>query len=276
VPPGRWLDVLFGNRYARRLAIAAACSIALHEILAGLMPPLIPRATDSREVVQHVAITRIAHLATPTPHPTPTPRTLHTLVVAQTQTAGVSARAEVIRRMGAPRVKAPKVLHATPVPEPVSTTGQGAGEGNASDAGSLGTGGTGSGAGNQGNGAGGGGAPCGAADFEARGRAVFNQDTGYYERSGIVAIVHYADGASERVPLDWTWRYKNEDDDPFSNGSAPMYFQPPPLDQQAGESAAVQYIMKYSNANGSTRLNDQCPNIPQPSAGPGRQRSLVR
>jgi hypothetical protein len=146
---------------------------------------------------------------------------------------------------------------------PVSTGGQGAGEGNAAGAGSLGNGGTGQGAGNQGAGPGGGGAMCGAVDFEALGKASFDPDSGTYQRNNIVAVVHYADGTSERIPLDWTWHYKTEDDDPFSNPNQPViHFQFPPVQQRASEPPAVQYIMKNTRADGGTTLNDQCPSIP--------------
>jgi len=152
---------------------------------------------------------------------------------------------------------------------PISSGGQNAGEGNAQGAGSLGNGGAGQGAGNQGAGAGGGGAMCGAVDFEALGKAGFDPDSGTYERNNIVAVIHYTDGTSDRVPLDWTWRYKTEDDDPFSNPNQPIVrFQFPPAAQRASEPPAVQYIIKNTRPDGTTVLTDQCPSIPSASAQP--------
>ncbi|HVA28304.1 MAG TPA: hypothetical protein VNF68_08995 [Candidatus Baltobacteraceae bacterium] len=191
---------------------------------------------------------------------------MHTLVVAPAHIEGKAAPVEAIKRMGAPRPK-PPVIHTKPIWDVavVPTAGQGAGAGKGADAGSLGNGTSGTGAGNQGSGAGGGGAPCGAVDISARGLAVFNSVTGFYERSNIVATVHYADGTSESIPLDWTWRFKSEDVDPFNpNSDAPMFFQFPPQAKRAGEPPAVQWIMKNTNTYGGTKLNDQCPNIPPP------------
>jgi len=229
-----------------------------------MLPQLVARPSSQREVVEHVTIARVERKTTPRPSPTPTPA--HTLVVAQAHAEGKAAHAEPIKRMGAARPKPPHV-HATPIWDvaPVPTGAQGAGAGKGADAGSLGSGTNGTGAGNQGNGPGGGGAPCGAVDLSAKGLAVFNASSGFYERTNIVATVHYADGTSESIPLDWTWRFKSEDMDPFSPKSdAPMFFQFPPLAQRASEPPAVQWIIKNTNTYGGTKLNDQCPNIPPP------------
>jgi hypothetical protein len=227
-----------------------------------LLPSLVARTNDSREVVEHVTIAKIEHKQTPRPTPTPPPR--HTLVVAQAHAEGKAAHAEIIKRMGAPRPKPPH-LHSKPIWDvaPFPTAGQGAGAGKGTDAGSIGNGTNGTGAGTQGSGAGGGGAPCGAVDFSTKGLATLNPTTGFYERSNIVATVHYADGTSETIPLDWTWHFKSEDLDPFQS-DVPLFFQFPPAAQRASEPAAVQWIMKNSRPYGGTDLNDQCPNIPPP------------
>jgi hypothetical protein len=157
----------------------------------------------------------------------------------------------------------PKTIHTKPIWDIVPIkAGQGAGAGNKTGAGSLGNGGNGTGSGNEGNGSGAG--ACGAVDIGAKGLAVFNNETGMYERNNVYAIVHFADGTSQQVDLDWTWRYKTEDEDPFHNESAPMFFQNPPRAQRASEPGLVQYIMQHSTEGGHTLLNDQCPGIPAP------------
>lgn len=250
----------------RRLAIAFAIAIALHEVAAVLIPRQPPTDTAEAPIVAHVTIARIVHTPTPEPSPTPTPPPVKILVPAVVA-AGLHARVEPIKRAGAKRPTPPKVHHATPDVS-IPTGGQGAGAQNGAGAGSLSNvNGNGNGTGNAGNGNGA--FPCGAVDFEARGNAVFNPDTSSYERSNIIAYVHYSDGSIERIPLDWTWRYKSEDDDPFNPASsAPMTFQFPPDDQRAGEPPQVQYIIRYSSKTGHTNLNDQCPNIAPLGATP--------
>ncbi len=180
--------------------------------------------------------------------------------------AGKAAQKQPIKHLGANRPKPPVTVHTSPSPAPaIPTPGEGAGAGKGAGAGSLGSGTNGSGTADAGTGAGSGGAPCGAVDFSARGPATFNAKTGFYERTNVTAIVHYADGTSQTVALDWTWRFKSEDLDPFNpNADAPMFFQFPPRSQRASEPPAVQYIMQNSKAYGGTRLRSDCPNIPPP------------
>lgn len=272
----RWLALLFGHTFVRRALVALACSIALHEIVAALIPAFLPSDVQ-HEVVEHVTIARIQMAPTPSPTPRPTPKAPpHVVTVAKNNVTptiapvvprpeGKAAHKEAIKREAAPRPKPPRVIHATPIWQTVPTGGQGAGAGAKSGAGSLGNGASGTGTGNQGSGAGGGGGPCGAVDFMSKGDATYNPDTGMYERDNVQAIVHYADGTAQTVDLDWTWRFKSRSDDPFNiHANAPMYFQFPPKAQRADEPPAVQYIMRYSSRAGHTLLNDTCPNIPAP------------
>lgn len=105
-------------------------------------------------------------------------------------------------------------------------------------------------------------APCGVVDFEVTGSATYNASTDYYERNNVVAIVHYANGTTQSVPLDWPWRYKSERDDPFSPLShVPMLFQFPPRSQRTSEPPAVQYLMAHTSASGMTTLNEHCPKL---------------
>jgi hypothetical protein len=262
--------------------VALACSIALHEIAAGLIPTFLRPLPDQKEVVERVAIIRVSAKATPTPTPRPTPPPPHAVSVLRNNVTptlapvvpkpeGKSARKEAIKHAGAARPKPPKVhYHTIPIWD-VPTGGQGAGAGRIAGAGSLGNGTNGTGTGNEGTGAGGGGAPCGAVDFETNGDATYNDQTREYDRK-VKAIVHYADGSSETVALDWTWHYKTKMDDPFANAAQPeVLFQFPPPALRASEPPPVQYIMQYSRESGTTKLRDDCPNIPPPpTPGPRR------
>ncbi|HUN30174.1 MAG TPA: hypothetical protein VMV65_10250 [Alphaproteobacteria bacterium] len=247
----------------RRLAVALACSLALHEALVAMIPAPRLIKSDDEAIVARVTIARIVR--TPTPKPTPTPAPLPVRKVSQVS-SGVHARVEHVKAAGAKRPTPPKAVEATP-DAPVPTGGQGAGEQNGSAAGSLSdVNGNGSGTATAGNGSGAG--ICGAVDFESTGLAKYDPQSGDYERSNIIATVYYADGSSQRIPLDWTWNYKSESVDPFAS-SAPMLFQFPPVQQRASEPAPIQYIIAHTTADGRTKLNDRCPNIPPPpSASP--------
>ncbi len=276
-----WLSSVFGHTYTRRILVALACSVALHEIVAGLIPPFLKPLPDQKEVVERVAIMRVVAKPTPTPTPRPTPTPPpHAMAVATNNVTptlapviprpeGKAARKEAIKRAGAARPKPPKVHYQTKPIWDIPTGGQGAGAGRVAGAGSLGNGTNGTGTGNAGTGAGGGGAPCGAVDFMSQGEAIYDDGTRTYDRNNVKAIVHYADGSSQTVDLDWTWHFKSEMQDPFRNAAAPMLFQFPPPSQRASEPDPVQYIMRYSRETGTTRLQDDCPNIPPPpSPGP--------
>lgn len=247
----------------RRLAIAFACALALHEVAVALIPA--PKIIESADepIVARVTLARIVR--TPTPIPTPTPVPVHVLASSQVP-AGVHARIERVKAAGARRPTPPKVVYATPDVS-IPTGGQGAGAQNGQGAGSLSdVNGNGNGSASSGNGAGA--TICGAVDFESTGQARYDAQTGDYERSDILATVYYADGSSERIPLDWTWHYKSEDVDPFAS-SAPMLFQFPPVELRSSEPQPIQYIIAHTTADGRTRLNDRCPNIPPPpSASP--------
>lgn len=249
----------------RRLAIALACSIAIHEIAVALIPrPAAP--SQERETVSHVTIAQVRRRRPPpTPKPTPTPPPPHAVVHAP-QPAGARAHVEPIKHAGARRPTPPKLRVATPAAA-LPTGGEGAGAQRGTGAGSTSAqegSGTGSGVAGAGNGA-----LCGAVDFQSTGVATYDAATGTYERSNIVATVYYADGTSERIPLDWTWRWKSEDDDPFNTDEdAPMLFQFPPADKLAGEPPAIQYIIAHTTRDGRTKLTDRCPNIPPPPPTP--------
>lgn len=229
-------------------------------------PRLAPSKPSAETIVAHVTIARIERTPkpspTPSPKPTPTPRPIRTFAPALVA-AGKHARIEPIKHVGAKRPTPPKAVEATPDAS-VPTGAQGAGAQNGADAGSVSNvNGNGNGTANAGNGNGA--SICGAVDFESSSVPTYNPQTGYWDHSGIVAVVYYSDGTSQRIPLNWTWHYKNEADDPLRPGSnAPMLFQFPPLDQRASEPPPIQYIMAHTTPLGRTRLLD-CSNIPPPA-----------
>jgi len=253
----------------RRLAIAFACAVALHEIAVAFIPRQRPLENQEEPLIAHVTIARIVH--TPTPAPAPTPSPVRILAPSRT-TAALRAHVEPVKHAGAKRPTPPKVALTTPQ-APIPTGGQGAGAQNGTDSGSLSdTSGSGSGTGE--SGAGNGAGICGAVDFESTGLAKYDPQSGEYERTNIVATVYYADGSSARIPLDWIWYYKSEDSDPFASSTVPLLFQFPPKMQRATEPAVIQYIMAHTTADGRTQLNDRCPDIPPPPASAGPQPQL--
>jgi hypothetical protein len=236
--------------------------LVLHAIAFSLIPRESPIDPLQEAIIARVTLARIVRTPAPSPSPRPTPLP-HKAIAKAVIPAGIHARVERIKHAGARRPMPPKVAYATPDAS-IPTGGQGAGAQRGSDAGSLSTSnGNGNGTGDSGNGNGSAVAICGAVDFESMGEAQYNPASGYYERK-ITATVYYADGSSERIPLDWPWRYKSEADDPFSSDTPYVPFQFPPLDQRANEPPAIQYIIAHTRPNGTTELTDKCPNIPPP------------
>jgi hypothetical protein len=256
------------------MAVAFAVAIAIHEIVAGL----IPRATSpppEHEIVTNAVITHVTMRALPTPTPPPPPRApqvvSHARVIASAEprivpqtTTGVSARREVIHRVAAARPKPPKFTNAKPIWD-IPVGAQGAGAGKASGAGSVGTGGNGTGAGNAGTGTGAaaGTQPCGFVTFEDPHGARFDPQTrGFWV--DVQMSVHFPDGHAESLLLDYPWYYPSAAQNPFQNESAPMLFQWPPADKRGAEPPVVQYVMQHSEEPGITLLKD----CPQPSSNP--------
>jgi len=75
--------------------------------------------------------------------------------------------------------------------------------------------------------------------------------------------VHFADGSSHSVMLDYPWYYASEAANPWSDQnlkdpSFPTRFQPPPADKASSEPPLVQYVVTHSTRDGMTMLAD-CP-----------------
>lgn len=256
------------------MAVAFAIAVAIHEIVAGLIPrassPPPERESVARAAIVHVTVRSIPTPTPPPPHP---PRVIsHARVIAPVEphlvartTSGVSARREIVHRAGAARPKPPKFSNTKPIWDVVPVGAQGAGAGKASGAGSIGTGGNGTGAGNagSGNGAAAGTEPCGFVTFmDPHGAKYDSQTRGFWV--DVQMSVHFPDGHAETVLLDYPWYYENAAQNPFANQNAPMLFQWPPADKRDAEPALVQYVMQHSAQPGITLLKD----CPQPLSNP--------
>jgi hypothetical protein len=256
----------------RRLLLAFGVSIAVHEILAGLVPPPASSQT-AREVVTRVASARIEIRPTPTPRPPPTPAPQRVVarvrVIAPSETrtvartvTGHSARKEIVRRAGAARPRPLAIAHTKPVWD-IPTGGQGAGAGTVAGAGSLGNGGSGTGAGanGNGNGAAAGNEPCGFVTFSDPHGSHYDAATGGFWVD-IRLTVRYPDGHSESTVLDYSFYYPDEASNPWSDRNLgkpfPTTFQFPPPEKRANELPLVQYVMAHTSSDGYTLLKD-CP-----------------
>ncbi len=239
------------------MVMAVAIAIALHEIIAGLFPSW-PQPQPER--VAHVEVADITRATpTPRPSPSPTPPPPPTPAPARSIDPAAQSHRETIVRQGAARPKAVTIYHSKPVWDVPRVGGQGAGEGHKSGAGSTGSGNAnGTGSGGAGNGTGT--VPCGYVEFQPVPQEApkYDRATGFFVYDNIKMTVHMPGGDVQDVALDWAWRYKREDGDPFTHPDAPMLFEFPPQEQRASEPALVQYVMQHTSPEGFTTLED-CP-----------------
>jgi hypothetical protein len=241
---------LFRNSTTSRSIAALAIAIALHAILAALVPAP-GQQPPQREVVSHVAIVRVTVRPPPPP---PTPQPARTRAPAGIP-APAPARGARTRHSGSTRVRSkraePLALAATkPVGGvPAGDTGAGAGPGVSS-------------AGRGGSGAGDGGAPCGFVEFsDPHGSRYDPQTHGAWV--DIEMSVRFPDGHSEMLSLDYPWFYPNDAANPWSEQNLhdpdfPTTFQSPPPEKRANEPALVQYVIAHTSTGGYTLLKD-CP-----------------
>jgi len=260
--------------------LAVALSIALNEIVIGLLHPKPPPAET------HVEPT-IFTIAQRTPPPTPPPAPKPTPTPTPPPVVRVVPRAKIAPhpQVAAPRTKAQKEQthggsvsrHANPkvdVYAELAHSGLGHGQGVTGNGTGVGAGpGSGGGdAGNaEGNGTGGNGTgdmnastPCGFVDFipptitDVRG-------TTYYET--IEAVVHFPDGHEEKARFPYKWKYPDgERTDPWSATNlrdhprmmTPAQTPPPTVDANS-LSPVIQYLLQHTNVNGVTSLQP-CPN----------------
>jgi hypothetical protein len=244
--------------------LAIALSIALHEILAGLVPATLARTNSPPEIVAHARMLRIATRpsATPAPH-----RAVRHVLVLTPLPRRVLARVPAARGAqhkrtapGAAAPKPPAFSNSKPIWDVAAAgTSAGAGVGQSGNAG--GAGGT-AGESTSGDGSAAGDEPCGYVDFSDPHGSHFDPQTrGFWV--DIRMTVHFADGSSQATILDYPWYYPSEAANPWSQANLrdPNFlprFQPPPAAKAAGEPPLVQYVIAHSTPDGLTLLKD-CP-----------------
>lgn len=277
-----WLSSFFGDDEAagakqaarRRLIVAFALAIAIHEIIAGVFPwrpHMIPQTP--KETITVAKIVRIEHRPRPTPRPTPKPTPqpiVHTKIVAETHVKphivnpGNPSQHQNIKRIASARPPVRTKYHSKPATIHVPVGGHGAGTSKTAKAetGGIGPGGTGTG--ESGTGTGTGGAPmahepCGYVEFQPSDSPIEEKSTGRIWEH-IAMTVHFPDGTKQDVELDYTWYYPSRAEDPFmpQNSNIPATFQFPPPNQRANEPPLVQYVITHTTSDGFTTLRD-CP-----------------
>jgi len=250
-----------------RLLLAAAISVALHEVAAGLVPRDLWRPTPSRETVTRAQILRVSvrPVAVPTPRPARTVEPTHPVVAAAVSPPRRAAAGKKLR--AASPVRRPPWHPPEPVAAsnglPVWDVGRGANARAlvASAGTEAGAGGPASAAGNA-ESAASDNRPCGFVTFSDPHGSQYDPRThGFWV--DIRMAVRFADGATRSMILDYPWYYPSEAANPWSDANLrdpnfPTRFQQPPPGKAAGEPPLVQYVMAHSTADGLTLLRD-CP-----------------
>ncbi len=256
-----WLSSFFEDDYGRRLVIALAAALAIHEILAGLVPwrtQTIP--PEQPEVVTIAKLVRIEHKPTPKP-------IVHAHVIAPTNVQpkvvnpGKPSENQHIRRIASARPLVHTRYHSAPARISVPVGGHGAGTSKSAKAatGGVGPGGTGTGESGQGTGNGGAPAahePCGYVDFVPYDQPTVDSSGRRWEH--ISLVVHFPDGSSQSIDLDYPFYYASSTSDPFvpANKRLPALFQFPPAGSNVSD--LIQYVIQHTDAAGYTKLKD-CP-----------------
>jgi hypothetical protein len=231
---------------------------------------VIPRnpasAPPQREIVTRAQILRVVRRIAVKPIPRPVPTALSP-VWSPPHRARVLAKS-VEGRAGARRAAARASARRYGA-KPVWDVGAGSGTGQlAAQTGSATGSGSGSGTTGSGSGAATGSEPCGFVEFSDPHGSSFDARTrGFYV--DIRMRVHFADGTSQSLVLDYPWYYSSEAANPWSDRNLrdpnfPTRFQPPPQSKLGNEPELVRYVIDHSTAEGMTLLKD-CPS-PSPSS----------
>ena len=289
-------------KFWKRLLVAFALAIAIHEIVIGAGSFLRFTEPSKRPLPQATTIIVIAPrikvaVATPTPSPKPTATpTIPPRVTPAPKVAIAAPRATTIARKhsggsrGGPKleVHVPKtVFHSTPVPvvhatataaaKLIADSGTGAsptpgpaagnGLGTGSGAGSGNEQGPGGGAGGTGSGPANAAVPCGEPIFYGL-RAKFNPKDGSFDEDVRVEL-HMANGQKVTGDFHYPWHYPSERDNPFSanwrggpDDPIPAKLPPPGFDVSK-EPLAVQLTFQNTLPNGTTRFAP-CPSAKSP------------
>jgi len=285
------LEELGDPFFLRRLLIALAAAVALHEIAAGLLPQGKPEHTEEEVVAHVVVISKRTPPPTPlpTPPPTPSPRitpaphySLTPRIVVQNP--GVRAAATPRRTLGGAAAHK-SLAKATPRPVPSSSplpirslannrasgvNNGGAGTGAGPGRGEGGAGGTGQGLAQ--NGAGNGGtsneAPCGDVVLEPSYLAYRKDGTVVQQ---VTARITLRDGTVVRGLFPYPFIYPSDAKNPFlhhntdllsPDGGVPVQTPPPGTDLSTAP-LAVQVVLKYTDPGSGTTSLPECPPSPR-------------
>jgi hypothetical protein len=255
------------NRGARRLLAATIAAFALHGAVASMVPL---RTNPGPETVARVTLARIERQLKPTPSPTPT-------AISTPPTPARLASSTPSTEMRVVHAPAPKAGSLRPIvrstaharPE-VDLPSGGSGAGSGSQTGTGGDGANGSGSGDRGGTGAGGAQPCGFVTFSDPEGSRYDAATGGFYVT-IAMTVHYSNGGTASIALDYQWYYPSEAANPWSrrnrdNPNFPTTFQQPPPDKRDAEPSIVRYVMDHTSADGYTLLKE-CPSAsPPPSS----------
>jgi hypothetical protein len=263
---------LHDRRGLRRLGFAVIAALGLHAIAASLFwaPP-----GPTPETLEPVTLARIESRTTPTPKPTPTPvatptpqtsvRIALTVPATSSPAPRNAATAQPAPNAGSLRPQVRSIAHSRPIWD-APAGGSGAGSG--SRTGSGGNNGSSTGGGSGGNGTGAGAQPCGFVTFSDPNGSRYDKSTGGFYVD-IAMTVHFSNGGTSSVVLDYPWYYASESANPWSNRNRddpnfPTTFQQPPPAKRDSEPPLVRYVIAHTSADGYTLLKD-CPPSPSPS-----------
>lgn len=268
--------------FARRLAIAFAVAVALHEIAAGFFHARAPEAADEPAQLQIITIAIRTPAPTPIPTIRPTPAPIVTFDARASLAQAAPAAALPVRKHRGGRaasrvvhVTPPHTIHATPQAlalasapaEGVANGGSGSGAGPGTS-GDSGLGGAAGGVSGNGTGNGAGVKPCGEVWLDPiPGTLVLNRDGSRTVRIHIEVTL--SDGSTAGDDLGWRFVYRREADDPFSKvgerAGTPALLQLPPrgYDLAGRQNPATVFAVQHTDAQGFTDLEDcPLPNIP--------------
>lgn len=250
------------NRGTRRLLAATIVALALHGAFAALVPAQGPN--PGSESVAPITLARIERRPNPTPSPTPAAAPA---IRAQPASSSPPTDVHVLHapapRPGSLRPIVRSTSHAR-LESDAPSGGSGAGSGPQSGIGGGGT--SGSGGDRGGNGAGGA-QPCGFVTFSDPEGSRYDAATGGFYVT-IAMTVHYSNGGTASIALDYQWYYPSEAANPWSRRNRddpnfPTTFQQPPPEKRDAEPGLVRYVMEHTSADGYTLLKE-CPS-PSPS-----------
>ncbi|MGC9993479.1 MAG: hypothetical protein ABSD52_13950 [Candidatus Cybelea sp.] len=234
---------------------------------------MIPRGgpattTPQREIVTKVRLLRVVNRVAAKPAPQPRP-TIGLAAVSPPPhrirvVADVAGRPVAPRRALAARAPASAQRYGSKPVWDVSSGGS-AGQLAAAQTGDSAGSGSSSGQAGTGSGVASGAEPCGFVEFSDPHGSAFDAGThGFYV--DIRMQVHFADGTSQSVVLDYPWYYSSESANPWSDQNLrdpnfPTRFQLPPQSKMGNEPELVRYVIAHSTADGMTLLRD-CPSPP--------------